>query len=197
MGLPNQISFLRILLTPVFVFLFFNNRPSAIYWSLIVFTIAAATDWYDGYLARKFGNVSKFGKFLDPLADKILVLTGFITFNFIGYIPLWIILVFIVRDLLVTGLRVYGIYIDNPVKTNFFGKIKTFGQFIVLYYIFLYHLLIQVKGVDDQFKLLGFIFQSKGILILLYLITIVTLLSAIVYLIENRSHLRKIAADIW
>ncbi|MEJ2628695.1 MAG: CDP-alcohol phosphatidyltransferase family protein, partial [bacterium] len=76
MGLPNQLSIFRIVLTPLFVLLFLSENIILRYVSLGVFTIAVLTDWYDGYIARKYNNVSTGGKFLDPLADKILVITS-------------------------------------------------------------------------------------------------------------------------
>ena len=91
MSLPNQLTILRILLTPVFVFLLFFDSMATRIGSMVIFTIAALTDWYDGYAARKTGGITMWGQFLDPLADKILVSSGFICFSILGYIPVWMV----------------------------------------------------------------------------------------------------------
>ncbi len=197
MGLPNQLSILRIILTPIFVILLLSDNLIAWYFSLGVFTIAVLTDWYDGYIARKYDNISKLGKFLDPLADKVLIITSLIMFNRLGYIPNWIILVIILRDLVITSLRIYVINSNNPVRTNFFGKIKTFGQLIVLFYIFLYHIFIHSREVNVDDNILSILLTNKVIIVLLYGITIITVISGVVYLVNNRYHLKKLAVDIY
>ena len=108
MTLPNQLTILRIILTPVFLYLFLSSDPLLIQISLAVFFIAALTDWYDGWLARKYNYISDWGKFWDPLADKILTSTAFLGFVFVGLLPLWMVLLIIVRDLVVTLLRAYA-----------------------------------------------------------------------------------------
>ena len=127
MNLPNQLTILRIILTPVFVFLLFIEGSVFKYCSLIVFVLASLTDWYDGYAARKFGEITMWGQFLDPLADKILVSSGFICFSILGYTPAWMVLIIVGRDFLITGLRSYAILKGQPIHTNFFAKCKTSG----------------------------------------------------------------------
>jgi len=197
MNLPNQLSILRILLTPVFVILLFNDKLIIQYISLIVFTIAVLTDWYDGYIARKYDNISEWGKFLDPLADKVLVITCLIIFNRFGYIPSWMIWVIIIRDMIITSLRLYSIKSIKPVQTNFFGKVKTCAQLIVLFYIYLYHLFIISEEVVSQNRILNILFHSQIIAVLLYFVIIFTVVSGIIYLIKNKYHLKKLAEDIY
>ncbi len=100
MILPNQLTVMRIILTPVFLFLFLQDSNTLKQISVIVFLIAAITDWYDGWLARKFNYITSWGKFMDPLADKILTSAAFIGFVIIDFIPLWMVIVIIVRDFL-------------------------------------------------------------------------------------------------
>ena len=78
--IPNMLTFLRILLTPIFIVLLFHDHPYSNFWALVVFSIASITDAYDGYVARKYDLESDYGRFLDPLADKILVSSAFISF---------------------------------------------------------------------------------------------------------------------
>ncbi len=197
MNLPNHLSILRILLTPVFVILLFSDKLIIQYISLMVFTIAVLTDWYDGYIARKYNNISEWGKFLDPLADKVLVITCLIVFNRFGYIPNWMILVIIIRDLIITSLRLYSIKSVIPVQTNFLGKVKTCAQLIVLFYLYLYRLFIIRGEVVSQNRTLNILFHSKVITGLLYTVIIFTVVSGIIYLTENKYHLKKLAEDIY
>ncbi len=104
--------------------------------SLFIFIIAAFTDWLDGYLARKWDVVSTFGKFFDPLADKILVNSVLIIFTVFGRIPVWITLIFIIRDFLVDGIRMQMASKGNTLAAQKYGKYKTFFQFIGLTLLF-------------------------------------------------------------
>src|SRR3990172_4875388 len=90
---PNQLTLLRILLTPVFVYFLFSDKPIDKQIALGIFIIAAITDWYDGYVARRWGYITRWGKFLDPLADKVLTSAAFFSFVVIGYAELWMVLI--------------------------------------------------------------------------------------------------------
>jgi len=196
MSLPNQLSILRIILTPVFVILFLSDTLILQYVSLIVFTIAVLTDWYDGYIARKYDNISEWGKFLDPLADKVLVITCLIIFNRFGYIPNWMVWIIIIRDLIITSLRLYSIKSTKPVQTNFLGKVKTCAQLIVLYYIYLYHLFFISGDFFSKNSIINIIFHSKVITVLLYSVIMFTVISGIIYLLKNKYHLKKLTEGI-
>jgi len=135
--LPNIISFLRIVLTPVFAYLFFTGTLLSLVASIVVFTIAALTDTCDGYVARRLQATSSWGAFLDPIADKILITTVFICFAVQGLIAWWMIIVIILRDIVVTSLRLMG----PGIKTSMIAKTKTVIQFVVITVIFLSMLL--------------------------------------------------------
>ena len=169
MNLPNQLSLLRILLTPFFILLLFIDTSLSRLGAFIVFTLASLTDWYDGYTARKFGYISTWGKFLDPLADKVLVSSGLICFSILKYIPVWMVIVIVVRDFLVTGLRSYAIFKKKPIETNKFAKAKTFTQFLTLYFIFLFHLFVR-GGFQDN-KVVVFIREINLISLFMYVVT--------------------------
>lgn len=196
MNLPNQLTLMRILLTPIFVFLLFLDTATSRLASFFVFALSSLTDWYDGYAARKFGIVSMWGKFLDPLADKILASSGFISFSALGYIPAWMVLAIVIRDFLITCFRSYTLLTGKPMVTNFLAKSKTFAQFGVLYFIFLYHLFTRGREIKEMPQFFQTIEEIDLILILMYIITTVTIISGVVYLFENRGHLRKMANDI-
>ena len=124
MALPNAISMLRILLTPLFAYLFFHDGVLFIA-SIIVFTVAALTDWFDGYFARTLGKATEWGAFLDPLADKVLVWTAFVCCAYRGLLPWAVIGIIIARDTLVTVLRTIAHNRKKDIKTLFVAKCKT------------------------------------------------------------------------
>ncbi|GIR88645.1 MAG: hypothetical protein CM15mP87_01370 [Candidatus Neomarinimicrobiota bacterium] len=137
MNLPNLLSLLRIILTPLFIiFLFSDDRLLA----LIIFAVAAITDAYDGLkLARKYNQITPQGKFLDPLADKILVLSAFFSFAFIGIIDFWMVGIITFRDMFITGLRWIISNKGFEFVTSKLSKYKTAFQLtiIILALIFL------------------------------------------------------------
>ena len=135
MILPNQLTVLRIILTPVFLFFFLSDNPVFKLISLGIFIIAALTDWYDGWLARKFNYITNWGKFWDPLADKILTSAAFMGFVILDIIPLWMVLIIIIRDMVITSLRAYADYKDFSFPTSYYAKWKTFIQMAFLYYL--------------------------------------------------------------
>jgi CDP-diacylglycerol--glycerol-3-phosphate 3-phosphatidyltransferase len=187
MVLPNQLTVLRIILSPVFLFLFLADNPLLKQISLFVYIIAALTDWYDGWLARKFNYITNWGKFWDPLADKILTSMAFIGFVILKIIPLWMVIVIVFRDFLVTGLRAYADYKNRQFTTSFYAKWKTFLQMAFLYYL----LLVYVgKNTSQIFtgheKIFALLLNSQFIFYMMLFITIITFHSGVTYLYQNR-----------
>ena len=197
MNLPTQLTLLRILLTPVFVLFLFLGGSLARIISFVVFTIASLTDWYDGYTARRYGDVSMWGRFLDPLADKILVSSGLICFSVIGYIPAWMILIIVIRDFFITGLRSYAIIKGIPIVTSLLAKTKTFCQFGAIYFIFIYHMFTGSKYDDTVWIGFRWIHETNFIYHMMFVITLFTIISGLFYLTGNRSHLKQMASDIY
>ena len=126
MNLPNRLTILRILLIPVCLLLWALSLPV---WAAAVFALAAATDFFDGYIARKRNIVTVFGKFADPVADKILVLTAMIFLTASGRIPAWAVCVVAARELMVDGLRLVAVGKGNVIAAGWLGKIKTNLQY--------------------------------------------------------------------
>ena len=187
MVLPNQLTILRIILTPIFLILFLSSDPFLKQISLVIFVIAALTDWYDGWLARKFNYITTWGKFWDPLADKILTSAAFIGFAVLNIVEVWMIVIILTRDFIITGLRAYADYKNLPFPTSYYAKWKTFIQMLFLYYLLIVYLgmnSIQIyKGYENIFAILmnvDFIYYS------MLLITLITLHSGITYFIKNR-----------
>ncbi len=131
-NLPNQLTLLRVALLPLFISLFLSDSVAAQWGSLAVFAFCAATDWLDGYLARRRGLVTNFGKIMDPLADKLLLLTAMISFVQVGLVPGWMIVVIWWRELAVTGLRTLVATRRTVMAADRWGKIKTVLQVIAV-----------------------------------------------------------------
>ncbi len=129
--LPNALSFLRIALAPVFAWLFLYVGD--VVSSAAIFTVAALTDTCDGYLARRLGASSAYGAFLDPLADKMLITTGFLCLLLRGVIAWWLVAAILGRDVLVTLLRIDAERRGVALTTTWHAKIKTVAQFCALY----------------------------------------------------------------
>jgi CDP-diacylglycerol--glycerol-3-phosphate 3-phosphatidyltransferase len=158
--------------------------------AFIVYTIASLTDWYDGYFARKLDRISTWGKFLDPLADKILVSSALIAFHVLGYVQLWMIVVIIVRDFLITGLRSYALFKKKPVITSGLARAKTFLQMTTVYVIFIFFLfdhLAIVRG--KQFAMIDFLRQIYFIDKLMLFVVLLTIYTGVQYFRENREHI--------
>jgi CDP-diacylglycerol--glycerol-3-phosphate 3-phosphatidyltransferase len=191
--LPNQLTLLRIILTPVFVLLLMSGSPLYMQLSLVVFVIAALTDWYDGWIARKMGHSSRWGKFLDPLADKILSSAALLTFVGLNLVDGWMVWIVIARDFLITGLRSYAEYLDRPIVTTKGAQAKTFGQFVVIYYILILHVARSVPPVYQEFgPTIDALMHPKVLFGMMLLVTLSTAGTGIAYVFDNRKVLREL-----
>ena len=128
LNLPNSITLLRILLIPVFVWLYLEPTPERALWAGLVFGAAAFTDFLDGYLARRSGQITNLGKLLDPVADKLLVASGLILLVQVQQVAVWLAIVMIARELIVTGARAVAAKEGFIVPADSLGKFKVIGQ---------------------------------------------------------------------
>lgn len=129
MNLPNKLTLLRVAMIPVFlVFLLADGIYMNYFFALFIFVLAAVTDFIDGRIARKYNLITDFGKFLDPLADKLLVCAALICMIPTGYIHAIVVFVIVGRDTAVNGLRSVAASSGKVIAANIFGKIKTFAQ---------------------------------------------------------------------
>ena len=136
--IPNQLTILRIILTPVFVLLLIKKTPFYQLSASLVFCIASFTDWYDGWHARRFGVITRVGQFMDPLADKILVITTYIAFATMGYIMPWMVWVIVIRDTFITVTRIFALQVGRPIITHVLAKWKTAAQMATVFIILAY-----------------------------------------------------------
>lgn len=125
--LPNMITFLRLLLVPAFVAMFFSTLENHLIYAMIIFLFAGLTDMLDGYLARKYDVISVVGIVLDPLADKLMLLTALICLFVTSVFPLWILMVMVVSEglLILAGIYLYFHKTKDVVPANIFGKLAT------------------------------------------------------------------------
>lgn len=191
--IPNQLTIIRIILTPVFVFLFIDNDPVYRLIASIVFFIAAFTDWYDGYYARRFQSVSRWGQFMDPLADKILVSSALIVLAYLEYVYWWMVFIIIGRDALITYLRSFALHIGKPIITSIVAKWKTFVQMSFILGFLIYINIPGLPSVHLNDTIHPCLLWTT---ITLSIVVGLTLFSGIHYLIVNRSHLIELGRRI-
>lgn len=156
MNFPNKLTVLRILLIPVMVGIYYlDTEPTTLntfsYILVGIFMLASLTDYFDGYLARKNNMITTFGKFLDPLADKLLVMFALLILLDIGFIPMWIVLIILAREFIVTGIRLVAVNEGTVIAASQLGKYKTvttmLGIVLLLFHIEMIGLIILYIGV--------------------------------------------------
>ena len=184
-NIPNVLTIFRILLTPIFILCLFYNYPYARIWALIIFIVASITDAFDGHYARKYNQVTRQGQFLDPLADKILVSSAFISFAILDLVPFWMVGLIVFRDLFVTGLRMAMESQGLTMITSKIAKAKTTTQISVIIFILLF-LGVQIFSYDWLKIIIDFIVENKIIYYFTLIATFFTVWTGISYLYKNR-----------
>ena len=171
MNLPNKLTFLRVALIPLIV-LMLSLTPEWCRWTALgLFVIASLTDYLDGHIARKNNLITDLGKFLDPLADKLLTLSVFIMMIQTGQMPAWIVILILGRELAVDGLRMVAVRTGKVISAGMAGKIKTTSQMILILYMI-------------AFK--AFVPADLPALIMTVWVIGITLYSGIVYFVKNK-----------
>ncbi|MCX5773261.1 MAG: CDP-diacylglycerol--glycerol-3-phosphate 3-phosphatidyltransferase [Fusobacteria bacterium] len=169
-NLPNILTLLRIILVIPFIICFFV--PQLLLIALIIFIIASITDFLDGYLARKHNMITNFGKIMDPLADKVLVMAALILFTTTGFFPMWGIIIILFREVYVTIVRIYAAERGNVIAAGNSGKLKTVIQMVTVVILFIFPL-----GV------LAWVFVTLTIILTVY--------SGCEYMIKNSDFLKS------
>ncbi|MCF8382629.1 MAG: CDP-diacylglycerol--glycerol-3-phosphate 3-phosphatidyltransferase [Chlorobium sp.] len=186
MTVSNQLTMLRIVLVPVFVALLLQEDPWLKLMGGIVFAVASITDAYDGYHARKYGETTRLGAFLDPLADKFLITAAFLLYVHMGYLVLWMVILVAVRDILITVLRVYAEFMDRPVVTSREAKYKTLAQNLFAYVIMVLLLMKEKVFFGSRFsKAIERVLQSDYLDHVMLAVTLFTVYTGVSYLVAN------------
>ena len=183
--LPNVLTIGRILLSPLFILCLFYQSPWSKSAALAIFIIASITDAFDGHIARKRNLVTKTGEFLDPLADKILVVSAFLSFALLEKIPFWMVGLIVFRDLFVTGLRM--LFLNNGISlvTSKLAKAKTGVQISAIIFVLSY-LALKTFPLIDAAKLTTFIDEFNLIWNAVMMTTLFTMYTGLNYLYVNR-----------
>lgn len=132
MNTANKLTILRVFMIPAFLLVLYLDVPGANYWALAIFAIASFTDTLDGYIARHCNQTTDFGKFMDPLADKCLVTAAMLWFVEIGQMPAWALLVVIIREFSVSGLRMVAADKGRVIAAGWSGKVKTAATMVCI-----------------------------------------------------------------
>jgi CDP-diacylglycerol--glycerol-3-phosphate 3-phosphatidyltransferase len=173
MNLANKLTIMRMILIPVFMIFMYSNIPNNRYIAVIIFMIAAITDGLDGHIARSRNEITTFGKFMDPLADKLLVSAALISLIELGDVPAWIVVIIIAREFAITGLRVIAASEGVTIAANYLGKVKTVTQLIATIFLLL----------DNYpFSKIGIPFDK----IMLIIALIFTVISGVDYIYKNK-----------
>ncbi|HGY54470.1 MAG TPA: CDP-diacylglycerol--glycerol-3-phosphate 3-phosphatidyltransferase [Caldithrix abyssi] len=184
--IPNQLTLIRIALTPLFAFYFLQGKAESTLIATIIFFVASFTDWYDGYIARRFNLITRWGQFMDPLADKILISTVLVCFAIQDLVFWWMILVIVIRDAIVTFLRSFALSIGKPIITSVLAKWKTFLQMFATFAILVYINFPQLPSIHLADAENPWLLWTT---LLFSVVVLLTTISGIQYLIVNREHL--------
>lgn len=183
--LANIVSLIRILIAPVFYYLLIDGKPANVVAACILFIIGALTDYIDGWIARKMHQVTSWGKFFDPLADKFLTTAAFLAFAGMDLIPMWMVVVIIIRDFGTTVLRIYADMKSIQMKTSASAKAKTFLQMLFIAYIMILLFLKSSGFLGFSIVDIDYMLGSEGVWLTMALLTAITVWTLIEYLINN------------
>lgn len=173
MNTPNKLTIVRMIIVPFLVIFLLTGWGGEAnrYISLTLFVVASVTDWFDGYLARKNNLVTNFGKFMDPLADKLLVCSAMICMIDLKRLPAWFVIIIIAREFIISGFRLIAAENGIVIAANYWGKFKTASQMIMIILLILHF--------DGIFVILEQIF--------IWLSLALTIISLITYIWQNRT----------
>ena len=174
MNLPNKLTVLRVILVPFFVvFLLLSKTSESMKWiALALFIIASLTDLLDGKIARKYGMVTTFGKFADPLADKILVISAMICLVELLRLKAWIVVIIVAREFIISGFRIIAAEKDVVIAASYWGKFKTTFQMVMV-----------IMLIAD----LGYNWWSIASSVVTWIALALTVISLVDYIIKNKN----------
>lgn len=178
MNLPNKLTTFRVILIPFFVFFMLATDMTGInhYIAAAIFIVASLTDLLDGKIARKYNLVTNFGKFMDPLADKLLVCSAMICLIQTGQLAAWIVVIIIAREFIISGFRLIASDNGVVIAASYWGKFKTTFQMLMV--------IVLILNIQMPF------FQILGV-ILTYVALILTVVSLIDYIVKNKDVLKE------
>lgn len=191
MNLPNKLTVFRIILVPIIVlFLLCEQIPGRYFMALLLFFVASYTDYLDGKIARKNNLITDFGKLMDPIADKILVMSIFICFSVSGDVPAIVTILVVVREFLVTSIRILVLESKKIViSANIYGKLKTVSQMATVFGILIIRLFTDFLNnlVALPFDDMIFYFMKNSLILIC---SVMTVLSGAIYVFDSRKYIK-------
>ena len=177
MNLPNKLTILRIIMVPFFVFFLLTDvlGPANKWIALVLFAAASLTDLLDGKIARKYNLVTNFGKFMDPLADKLLVCSAMICLIEMGKLPAWVVIIIIGREFIISGFRLVASDNGIVIAASYWGKFKTVFQMIMI--------IVMIADLGGVFDMIG--------TILMWIALALTIISLLDYVLKNKQVLTQ------
>ncbi len=174
MNLPNKLTIARVILVPVLVVFMLTGwgGDANRYICIAIFAVASLTDWFDGHLARKNNQITNFGKFMDPLADKLLVCSAMICLIDLDRLPAWFVLIVIAREFIISGFRLVAVENGVVIAANYWGKWKTFTQMIMV-------ILLMFDSQNEIMKVITQVFVWVSL--------VLTIISLVTYIVQNKS----------
>ncbi len=191
MNLPNKLTILRILLVPFMVAALLIDFPLHYLVSGLLFGAASLTDFFDGKIARERNLITDFGKFADPLADKILVISALVCFVWLGLCDPVLVIIVLFREFAVTSIRLVAASSGRVVAANIWGKVKTVTQIIAIVAVFVFQFFLELCGIgliplSQQLTDTLSLWLNAAGLVLLWISTIFTIISGVIYLKDNK-----------
>ncbi len=187
LNLPNLLTVSRIVITPIFLaVILMDSLPHRFLIACIIFAIASITDAVDGHLARKNNQITNFGKFLDPIADKVLTTSALLAFMSMGLCNIWIVMLVLTREFAIASVRMIAAANGVVIPANIWGKIKTVSQMVFTILIMLIgeaYYVAEIKIPETFAKLPDLSLIANG---LLWVTAIFTVISGVVYLVDSR-----------
>ena len=180
MNVPNRLTILRVIMIPLFVVaMLWTTLPFSDYIAAVLFIGACITDFFDGYLARKYDQVTTFGKFMDPLADKLLVCAALICFlaDADSDMPVWVVIIIISREFIISGFRLVAAEKGVAISASYWGKVKTVVQMIM-------SILLIIDFTYPVFRIINAVF--------IYAAVILTVISLVDYIYKNRDIMKDV-----
>jgi CDP-diacylglycerol--glycerol-3-phosphate 3-phosphatidyltransferase len=178
-NIPNILTLMRIAAIPILAVILLSPSREAGFWAAAIFALASITDWLDGYLARRMGIVTVFGKFLDPIADKLIVMAALIMILPFGRVPAWMVLLILGREIIITGLRGIASSEGIVIAASDLGKFKTIFQLVAIIGLLLHYDYRWFFGIEHQYLVVNM--HNVG-MFYLWIATVITVWSGVDYL---------------
>ncbi len=193
MNTPNKLTLFRVILIPVYMFFYLFNTTWSLCAALFVFVLASWTDRLDGHLARKYNQVTTFGKLMDPLADKILIMSAFICFveKGIPYVNSAVVMIILARELIVTGIRLIAMGENAVIAASIWGKAKTVSQFVLCIGVMTFEIAKRFLPMFDTVTDITMVEGLFDIVVLVFVVvaTALTVISGIDYIWKSRKYI--------